>query len=342
MSSPTTPEVSHHTAPFPFTLQNDSTVPSLTSPQATSLANILVHLSHNTLPPPSDLPNVLNAYSARDGAQRPWAYFHPSILDIPTLAEQEDDQRPDRPVLPASIAHDVQLGWGGRARYRLLAFVHRHRPRFQTRGSDAEIVYSLSVWDRAQRERTHYDFRAAGGEERSAAVRAWWGRVGTVVEDGSATAPQPQFTALANMERSSPVRFDARTTVYAVLAAGVELMNNIDSVGRLTVTDDEDTATGLGIELLPKLYEHLFLMLRAQPSVQLGRMARNAHRGEQYNGQMFHHPQWLNEHLAVIRIGSLFRQRLRDRLLARVPLTLGLGTVDLLTRRDLSEYAGNN
>ncbi|KAI0012167.1 hypothetical protein F4779DRAFT_634715 [Xylariaceae sp. FL0662B] len=348
--------------PYPFTGLTNQGFPSLTSQQATRLANTLVHLSHNTLPSPRDLPDVLNAYSAREPScanRGPWAYFH-GITDIPTIPEQQRQGQGggpvERVVLPAAVAQNLQQPFSGvhstdGGRYRLLVFVHRHRPMFKTRTADAETAYSMTVWDCAQGELMHHDFRATGREELADAVRVWWGAVRLVIEGSDhgsvAAVPRnwvetPAYTALSTLEAGlSPGRLDARTTLYAVLGGAVELLNKIDAAGPLRVTDDADTATGLGIELLPKLYEHLFLMLRAQPRVELRAMAGKAHQGNQYNGRMFHHLHWLNAHLAVVRKGSLFRQRLRDRLMTRVPLTLTLGTVQVLTRRDLSEYARN-
>ncbi|KAI1498846.1 hypothetical protein F5X99DRAFT_431371 [Biscogniauxia marginata] len=274
-------------------------------------------------------------------------------------------------------AHPDRGADGGHARYRLLVFVHRHRAGVLRRGQqpDAETVYTMSAWDREVGELTHYDFRTEGRGARLAAARLWWSKVGTRFEEeeegeeeygetqsssssgrprnrGPAAAipnwmdmfvrEPPVFSALDALQTHSARPIDPPTTLYGVLGGCLALVNAIDGApgARLRIADDADTATGLGAALLPALYERVFLLLRAQERVTLrGHVAGAAHLGNQYGGKMFHSVQWLNQHLAVARRGSLFRERLRDRLMEHVPLTLDRGTVLILTRRKLAGLA---
>ncbi|KAI1639902.1 hypothetical protein F4809DRAFT_655045 [Biscogniauxia mediterranea] len=305
----------------------------------------------------------------REGRGRPW--FRRALIP---------DWTPEELVFPAAIAQDLARDWGqwlpldthpdrvggAHARYRVLVFVHRSRPDVipeSSRPADAETVYTMTAWDREAGTLTHYDFRSdEGWGARLAAARLFWLRARARFDhwgprQGDLPIPNlamagpdwgslfvanpPVFGVLANLLRYSPRLFPPSTTLYAVLGGCIVLANSCASAQRpLSIPDDFNTATGLGPELLPALYERLFLLLRAQDRVSLGPPSRVVGTAGDYDGDdnMFHSMHWLNKHLAITRPASLFRQRIYDRLAAHVPYEIDHATV-LLFQKELVSLA---
>ncbi|KAI5921724.1 hypothetical protein F4810DRAFT_722077 [Camillea tinctor] len=290
----------------------------------------------------------------------------PLSSDTDSDSDSSDDSEPGGLILPSAIARDLSQDGGrwvplsqspGRrtgphARYRFLVFLHRSLPDtlrgHETR--DAVAVYTMTIWDREAGALTHHDFSPRGVSTRFAAAQLFWSSMAPWFELPSPSprlptlaAQRPPYTTLSALQARLDRPLAPPTSLYAVLGASLHLVNTVCSPAPPAIPDDADTATALGPTLLPALYERVFLLLRAQPRVDLGTSPRGvvgaANKGSQYEGRMFHATAWLNKHLAVARRGSVFREGLRDRLMAHVPVDIDLGTVLLLTRRELKGLA---
>lgn len=328
--------------------------PRLRQPQIGRITSTLLHLADaHDYPPFSYLPDTLNAYSSRGTRINNgiWAYFH-EIPILPRVDEIRDLALPPPVlVLPQALAGDLGVPWvplaaapvrntifnPGAPHYRLLFFLHRFPSDVDAPYNSPQEVFGFTVWDREISTLRYYDFWDQNTIQRQQAVWAYWARV--VITFRNVPAPGPvlpnlyamlangynnaggNFASMHTLAAQAGKTMPARISIHAVLGAALYMLNRIDNAGVLTPRDSSRTLSGLDRDLIPRMFDRLIAMLRAQPVIiNFTAPLPRARHLLPHAGQPFNDQAWVRVafHITNDPLNFILRDRLRGFLAARV------------------------
>ncbi|KAI0155337.1 hypothetical protein GGR57DRAFT_94861 [Xylariaceae sp. FL1272] len=276
--------------PLPFQSNHDADdpLPILDEFDVGDLSAVLKAIAKGNYPRMNAIPQALNAYNYSkivQGERKVWAYFHPItevsdktnrpppdlILDDKILDDLDTEYIPLWPFTrdlstPVADANPVPP-----ASYRLICFIHKHR--IDIRNSAQKSVFTISIWDRENKELTWHDTYPYGRANRCKAIKHFWETVHmpgcrfSFIRDEFMAKIQYRtvYHACENIEATLRGAVAPRNTLWAVMAIAIHHMNHMATNKYVCLVPDHiETFGGQGYEFLPQLFVHLlYLCLRS-------------------------------------------------------------------------------
>ncbi|KAI0120941.1 hypothetical protein BJ170DRAFT_737422 [Xylariales sp. AK1849] len=295
--------------------------PMLSNAQASSVARTLIEITQVTnnrrRPQPSDLRAVLSAYSVRSPIRVNMGISQQAALPAPRLKFTPQVGRDLSRPWPAGLAARNQVVNNAFPRYRLYIFIHQHKPQAKYNHDQPNIIYSISVIDRANSTLNWYDFHYENRAARMDEVRTWW-TAATAQFTGSPALNGPAWpafgippantvlhpmTSLYQAEEFSHADLLLKSTMYSVIGVALHVMNSIMQPV-IVVPNTLAPAAGLQLTLLPQMFESLYYILWQQnpATLRFTRLPGNAHSTPGVAaGTWVHNQGWVTNNFGIQR-----------------------------------------
>ncbi|KAI0887782.1 uncharacterized protein GGS22DRAFT_185161 [Annulohypoxylon maeteangense] len=288
----------NHIIPGPFQCGNydPRNLPDLDDDSLDDLTAVLRALAKGSYPRLDSVPLALNAYNCNRKVDiDPWAYFHPVTVITPADVKMkgspsieldkdviDDMAKPWNPIrhtggqFNAAKRQFERGDWTpppGSARYRFLCFIHKHR--INRKSTIQKGVHTVSIWDREWDELTWHDTYHVDRETRRREIERFWQcvRMPNLIDRGYTREQfmnriryRIVYDICERVENTLRDTVPPRNTLYAVIGAALQHMNNACDAQVSIVPDRLELFGAQGLSLVPRFFAHLlWLCLDARP-----------------------------------------------------------------------------